>query len=215
VPDLHTRRDRRLLRHGDSPAELSVDAVSARTVRIALAPLDEKGKPRPGPASTALVELKPENKLQVRELNEAKEVEIGKLRVRVKPEPLTVTVRGPGETVVQELVVTEADGSVTFRTAAPVLGLGEGGRQFDRRGNYYRLVNGQVAPLLATHGGTILVPFLIGTDGWALFFHRPQGEFDRAATGRSFRGGTPPARSRLKCLSSPPRAGDASRNTTG
>src|SRR5215471_2725773 len=56
------------LRHGDSPAELTVGAVSERTVRIALAPLDEKEKPRPGPASTVLVELRPETKLQVREL---------------------------------------------------------------------------------------------------------------------------------------------------
>src|SRR5262249_12567 len=30
----------------------------------------------------------------------------------------------------------------------------------------------------ATHGGTIVVPFLIGTDGWALFVHRPFGAFD-------------------------------------
>ena len=57
----------------------------------------------------------------------------------------------------QELTIADADGSVAFRTAAPVLGLGEGGPQFDRRGEYYRLVNGQISPLLATHGGTIRV----------------------------------------------------------
>jgi alpha-glucosidase/alpha-D-xyloside xylohydrolase len=169
------------IRHGEGPAELSVSAVSERTVRVALAPLDENGKPRPGPASTALVELKPETRLRVRELAEAKEVEAGKLRVRVSPNPLTVTVRGPGDAVVQELVIDEADGSVAFRTPAPVLGLGEGGAQFDRRGHLHRLLNGQVSPPqapLATHGGTILSPFLIGTDGWALFVHRPLGEFD-------------------------------------
>ncbi|HJZ53394.1 MAG TPA: TIM-barrel domain-containing protein [Gemmataceae bacterium] len=179
----------RPLRHGDAPAELAVGVVSERTVRIALSPLDEDGKPRPGPASTVLVESKPETKLRVCELAGAKEVEAGKLRVRVSPDPLTITVRGPGDAIVQELVVSEADASVTFRTAAPVLGLGEGGLQFDRRGNYYRLVNGQVSPPmaapLATHGGTILVPFLIGTEGWALFFHRPSGEFDlRGEKGR-------------------------------
>jgi alpha-glucosidase (family GH31 glycosyl hydrolase) len=169
------------LRHGESNAELSVSAISERNVRIILAPLDEKGKPRPGPASTALVELKTDTKLTARELTEAKEVEVGKLRVRVKPDPLTITVSGPGEKVVQELVITETDGSVAFRTAGPVLGLGEGGAQFDRRGHLHRLLNGQVSPPqapLATHGGTIISPFLIGTDGWALFFHRPFGEFD-------------------------------------
>jgi alpha-glucosidase/alpha-D-xyloside xylohydrolase len=40
------------------------------------------------------------------------------------------------------------------------------------------MLNGQRAPLLATHGGTIPVPFLIGTDGWAMFVHGPWGEFD-------------------------------------
>jgi len=169
------------LRHGERDAELSVSAVGERTVRIALTPLDDKGKALISPASTALVELKPDTKFQVRELAEAKEVEVGKLKVRVKPNPLTVTVTGADGKVVQELVITEADGSVAFRTAAPVLGLGEGGVQFDRRGNLHRLLNGQVSPPqapLATHGGTIISPFLIGTDGWALFFHRPFGEFD-------------------------------------
>jgi alpha-glucosidase (family GH31 glycosyl hydrolase) len=164
--------------HGERPAELSVSTVSDRTIRITLAPLDENGKPVPGPASTALAELKPEAKLQIRELDAAKHIEAGKLQVRVTPGPLTITIRGPGDAVVQELVVTEADGSMSFRTHAPVLGLGEGGQQFDRRGTLHRLVNGQVAPLLATHGGTIRVPFLIGTDGWALFVHRPWGDFD-------------------------------------
>jgi alpha-glucosidase (family GH31 glycosyl hydrolase) len=59
-----------------------------------------------------------------------------------------------------------------------VLGLGEGATQFDRRGTNFLMLNGQRAPFLATHGGTIPVPFLIGTDGWALFVHRPWGEFD-------------------------------------
>ena len=61
----------------------------------------------------------------------------------------------------------------------PGVSLGEGGRQFDRRGHLHRLVNGQVSPKggpsARTHGGTILSPFLIGTDGWALFVNRPFG----------------------------------------
>jgi alpha-glucosidase/alpha-D-xyloside xylohydrolase len=170
------------LRHGESPASLSVAAIGERTVRIVLTPLDEKGQPRSGSASTALVELKPDTKLEVGALAEARECAVGKLRVRVRPDPLTVTVTGPDQKVVQELVIAEADGSVTFRTSAPVLGLGEGGAQFDRRGRLHPLVNGQVSPKggppLATHGGTIVSPFLIGTEGWALFFHRPFGEFD-------------------------------------
>jgi alpha-glucosidase/alpha-D-xyloside xylohydrolase len=173
------------VRYGGGRAELSLSAVSERTVQIVLAPLDEKGKARPAPPSTVLVEQRPQLKLRCRELTEAKDISVGKWRVRVKPGPLTVTIQGPAGRVVQELTFAEADGSVRFRTAAPVLGLGEGAEQFDRRGKHYRMVNGQVAPLLATHGATIPVPFLLGTDGWALFVHRPWGEVDlREGRGR-------------------------------
>jgi len=72
------------LRHGDRPAELSVSTVSDRTVQIVLAALDENGRPGLAPASTVLADLKPEPKLQVRELTQAKEIESGKLRVRVR-----------------------------------------------------------------------------------------------------------------------------------
>ncbi|HXG08311.1 MAG TPA: TIM-barrel domain-containing protein [Gemmataceae bacterium] len=172
------------VRYGESNTELSVSAVSDRTVQIILVPLDEHGKPRPAPPSTVLIEQRPEVKLRCRELNGVEEVAIGKLRVQVRPQPLAVSVERPSGKVVQELILG-TDGSVAFRTPAPVLGLGEGGPQFDRRGEYYRLVNGQVPPLLATHGGTIRVPFLLGTDGWALFIHRPWGEFDlREGKGR-------------------------------
>src|SRR5205814_2636824 len=110
------------------------------TVRIALAPLDEKGVPRSGAPSTALVELKPQVKLRRRELAGPEEVASGALRVRVKLDPVTVTVTGPAGKVVQELTVAD-DGSMTFRTPAPVLGLGEGGPQFDRRGHLYPMRN--------------------------------------------------------------------------
>jgi alpha-glucosidase/alpha-D-xyloside xylohydrolase len=172
------------VRYWGANAELSVAAVSDHTAQVVLAPLDEQGKPRPAPASTALVELKPEVKLRTRELKGAEEVTAGKLRLTVKADPLTITVAGPDGKVVQELVIAP-DGSLTFRTDAPVLGLGEGGLQFDRRGKQFPMLNGQRAPLLATHGGTIPVPFLIGTDGWALFVHGPWGEFDlREGKGR-------------------------------
>src|SRR6185369_819599 len=87
---------------------------------------------------------------------------------------------------VQHLAFEEGgEGGLTFRAGGPILGLGEGEQQFDRRGQAYRMINGQLSPTLATHGATIPVPFLIGTEGWALFVHRPWGEIDlRADPGR-------------------------------
>jgi alpha-glucosidase/alpha-D-xyloside xylohydrolase len=173
------------VRYGGSAAELTISALSDKIVQIVVAPLDEQGKPRPGRPSTALVEQKPQVKLRRRELDQAQEVSAGGLRVTVKPQPLTVSIRSASGRIVQELVIGDAGGSLTFRTDAPVLGLGEGAFQFDRRGPRYPMLNGQRAPFLATHGGTIPVPFLIGTDGWALFIHRPWGEFDlRSGKGR-------------------------------
>jgi alpha-glucosidase/alpha-D-xyloside xylohydrolase len=166
------------VRYAGMPVELSIKVVSDRTVEIVLAPLDERGAARPATPSTALLPIETQLKLSTKELKQAQEVTAGKLVVKLKPEPLTATIRGPGDRPVQELTFDAADGTVGFRTDAPILGLGEGGPAFDRRGRHYPMLNGQRAPLLATHGGTIPVPFLIGTDGWALFFAGPWGEFD-------------------------------------
>jgi alpha-glucosidase/alpha-D-xyloside xylohydrolase len=91
--------------------------------------------------------------------------------------------------LVQELIFEDGNDptniTVSFHTDAPVFGLGEGAQQFDRRGELYRMVNGQIAPFLATHGATIPVPFLIGDDGWAMFINGPWGQIDlRGAKGK-------------------------------
>jgi alpha-glucosidase/alpha-D-xyloside xylohydrolase len=165
------------IRYAGERAELSVCAVSERTVQILLSPLDEKGKAIAAPPSTVLVKQELGIKASYQELKEARVVEFDKLRVRVKAGPLTISIHGPGGKVVQELSFGD-DGAMNFRTDAPILGLGEGGQQFDRRGQKFPMLNGQRPPLLETHGATIPVPFLIGTDGWALFVNGPWGEFD-------------------------------------
>jgi alpha-glucosidase/alpha-D-xyloside xylohydrolase len=168
------------LQFAGTPAELVISEVSERTLRVTLSPLDEKGEPRQPPPSAVLVSFPSKIALRARELADEKNLEIGTLRVTVRAEPLTVTVRTASGKPVQELVFSSSEGTnaVSFRTGAPVLGLGEGADQFDRRGHFYRMVNGQIAPFLATHGATIPVPFLIGTEGWALFVYQPWGEVD-------------------------------------
>src|SRR5262249_54866836 len=105
------------LRYSHSPAELSLSAVSERTVQIVLASLDEKGKPRPAPPSTVVVEQKPQLKLRRRELSGAEEVSVGKLQVQVEPQPLTLSIRLSGK-LVQKLTFADADGSMSFRVSA-------------------------------------------------------------------------------------------------
>ena len=160
------------------PVEIAVQQISERTVRVQLVPLDESGKVRPAPPSTVLVPFESSEKLRVRDLAEAKDLRVGSLRIVVKPQPLTISLLGGDGKVLQELAFDSKDGSFTFHTDAPVFGLGEGQKQFDRRDARYAMVNGQVAPFLPTHGATIPVPLLIGLDGWAMFVSSPWGQVD-------------------------------------
>jgi alpha-glucosidase/alpha-D-xyloside xylohydrolase len=177
-----------LIRFAGAAAELVISEVSERTVRLELSPLDEQHKSRPASPSTVLVPFPTSEKLRVRELAGARELRVGQLRVRVKPQPLIVSVRRPDGELVQELIFDETaatNAGVAFSTEATVLGLGEGAQQFDRRGALYPMEpswGGWNRPVL---GSVVPSPFIIGTEGWAMFAHRPEGQFDlREGKGR-------------------------------
>ncbi|MGH9742767.1 MAG: glycoside hydrolase family 31 protein, partial [Candidatus Acidiferrum sp.] len=89
--------------------------------------------------------------------------------------------------MIQQLSIDEETGVVSFPTGnSPLLGLGEGGPQFDRRGSIDAMKNGQGGYQLATHGSRVPIPWLIGTGGWAMFFHQPFGTFDFTQTQSKF-----------------------------
>ena len=183
------------------PVELTVSQVSDSTVRAQLTPLDSRGQPQTNAPAPFLAPFPATVKFQARELDGAKEFRAGQLRVTVEPAPLTISMHRKDGTLVQELAFAsdEVTNAIAFRTAAPVLGLGEGGPQFDRRGNLYPLQNGEGVRTLATYGARVQVPFLIGTEGWALFVSEPFGEFDlRGEKGAySPRNGATPGRADL------------------
>jgi alpha-glucosidase/alpha-D-xyloside xylohydrolase len=173
---------------GGHLAELVISTVSERTIRIELSPLDESGKAVPPTPSTVLVPFPTTEQWRTREADGDKKLRLDKLDVLVKTQPLTVEVRRRDGRLVQHLVFDEArstNAGVTFSTAAPVLGLGEGAQQFDRRGALYPMEpswGGWNRPVL---GSVVPSPFMIGTEGWALFAHRPEGQFDlREGKGR-------------------------------
>jgi len=106
----------------------------------------------------------------------------------MRPEPLTITIWRADRKLVQQLIFDDVAGTnagVAFRTEGTVLGLGEGAQQFDRRGALYPMEpswGGWNRPVL---GSVVPSPFVIGTEGWALFAHRPEGQFDlREGRGR-------------------------------
>jgi len=106
-------------------------------------------------------------------------VKLGDLSVKVTRSPLTFTIVGADGASIQQLKVDRASGVVAFATGnSPLLGLGEGGPQFDRRGSVDTMKRGQGGYKLQTNGGRVPIPWLIGTAGWAMFFHSPFGTFD-------------------------------------
>ncbi len=106
-------------------------------------------------------------------------VKAGDLNVKVSASPLIFAISGADGTAIQRLKVDGASGVVSFATGnSPLLGLGEGGPQFDRRGSVDTMKRGQGGYKLETNGGRVPIPWLIGTAGWAMFFHAPFGTFD-------------------------------------
>jgi alpha-glucosidase (family GH31 glycosyl hydrolase) len=175
------------IRYCGKDAELTINELSDQMVQIVLSPIDEAtGQPKPIPTSSALVEQKPHARLNCRSLDKTETLTIGKLSVEVRPDPLTIVIRKASGEVVQELAFPGNDGQMSFQAKAPIFGLGEGAQQFDRRGAVYSMKDGWGAWDRPTFGSWVAVPFLIGSDGWAIFVHSPVGEFDLREAAATF-----------------------------
>lgn len=176
------------LRFAGARSELIIREVSDLCLRLELLPLDAQGQPVAADPSTVLVPFPVTEKLRTRGFTGEKQLRAGEFQVVIRPKPLTVTVRRGDGKLVQEMIFDDnasTNAGVSFRTEAIVLGLGEGAQQFDRRGAFYSMEpswGGWNRPVL---GSVVPSPFLIGTEGWALFAHRPEGQFDlRGGQGR-------------------------------
>jgi len=151
------------------PVEITVASVSHRTVRITLAPLED-GRPLPVPLDGSLI-ISPTSP----GFGESVKTPV---EVKVTREPLEFSIESRGRAV-QRLRVDRETGALSFWLGdGPLLGLGQGGPQFDRRGSSDRMRSGQGGYQLRTHGGRVPVQWLVGTGGFALFIHQPYGSFD-------------------------------------
>src|SRR5205807_2631453 len=123
----------------------------------------------------------------LRGLSSPRTIQAGNLRVKVSADPIAFTIASGRGAPIQQMKLDKETGVLAFITGnAPLLGLGEGGPQFDRRGSTDRMVSGQGGYKLRTHGGRVPIPWLIGTEGWALFIHQPFGTFDFTGTESKF-----------------------------
>jgi alpha-glucosidase/alpha-D-xyloside xylohydrolase len=103
----------------------------------------------------------------------ARTVKIGNEAVHFTPDPLAFTI---GKAAIR---IDKETGAVSFAIGgAPIFGMGEGGPQFDRRGNTDRMFSGSSGYNLRTFGSRVPIPWLISTAGWAMYFHQPFGRFD-------------------------------------
>jgi alpha-glucosidase (family GH31 glycosyl hydrolase) len=167
-----TDADGQALTVAGQPVELRLASISPTTIRICV--LNRAAADVNLNADGGLVPF-PEQRRQAAPSGPSR---FGELSVSVAASPLGVRIEDATGKVVQDLRV-DGDGTLRFSIGdAPLLGFGEGGAQFDRRGVVDAMRNGQGGYQLRTHGGRVPIQWLIGTAGWALFIHQPFGTFD-------------------------------------
>jgi len=107
------------------------------------------------------------------------EISIANFRLKISWSPLSIAIADEQEKLIQQFDWNSDTNVLSFLTGtSPLLGLGEGGQQFDRRGSTDAMRSGQGGYKLATHGGRVPIPWIVSTSGWAIFFHQPFGRFD-------------------------------------
>jgi len=159
------------------PVEVVVSRVSDFTVRLTIQPRGTDRHPRLNDG--ALVRDVWDPPLARYRTPGSSGVRVGNLLVRFSAAPLTLTVEHRSRRLVQRLRVDATTGGVSFLLGdRPLLGLGQGGPQFDRRGSVDHMRSGQGGYRLRTHGGRVPIQWLVSTEGWALFIHHPLGAFD-------------------------------------
>ena len=165
------------LRVAGMPVEIAVASISPVTVRVTVSAIVGTGGVPDDGALVAAAEAKPS--VRGRRPEALARVRAGTLSVRCTADPPTIHIDNAKGEPVQRLVLSAEQPGLSFQLPkGPLLGLGEGGPQFDRKGSTDRMRNGQGGYQLRTHGGRVPIQWLVGTDGWGMFIHHPIGAFD-------------------------------------
>ncbi len=161
------------------PVEIGISTLSPATVRLTVLPL-EGGTAAAVPADGAVVRAGEGPSLAGRRSGDPFDpVRSGDLMVRFTPDPPTLHIETHTGRPVQRLTLDREAAGMSFRLSkGPLLGLGQGGPQFDRKGSSDQMRSGQGGYRLRTHGARVPIQWLVGTDGWGMFLHHPLGAFD-------------------------------------
>jgi len=193
-----TEATEQALRIAGQSVEIQIAPVSQHTARLTILPLTnslEHGRAMTVGGDGSLVQTSwGAPILKLRTSSAVRTVKTGNLIVKLSSDPVAFSIETLRGAMVQHLTVDKDRGVVSFITGdSPLLGLGEGGPQFDRRGSIDRMHSGQGGFQLRTHGGRVPIPWLIGTAGWAMFIHQPFGTFDFSGTESKFQPAGPEA----------------------
>jgi alpha-glucosidase/alpha-D-xyloside xylohydrolase len=165
------------IRIAGMPVEIAIASISPATVRITVAAVVGTGGVPDDGALVPAAEAKPLTRRRTAE--RFAPVRAGSLSVRYAADPPAIYIDTADGRSVQQLRLSADEPGVSFSLPkGPLLGFGEGGPQFDRKGSVYPLRNGQGGYQLRTHGGRVPIQWLVGTDGWGMFVHHPLGAFD-------------------------------------
>src|SRR5215469_9036996 len=103
------------IRIAGRPVEIALRSISPVTIRITVAPL-ENNQSQPIFSDGALVrETGGKPAASLRTLAGPYAVKCGDLNVKLAPEPLTISIEGPGGRLVQELKIAASSGQIGFR----------------------------------------------------------------------------------------------------
>ena len=183
--------------------QIEVSMVSSATVRVSVRPF-QNDSATPTPFTGALAHEFGEVRV-ARQAAALSDMRVGELTVQFTPSPPTILIRRTGSRLpivpIQRITLDAAEPGLSFLLGdGPLLGLGEGGAGFDRRGTADQMRNGQVTPQdgsysLGINGTRAPIQWLMSPGSrWGLFIHQPYGSFDLKGEEGRF---TPPAASAL------------------
>lgn len=152
------------------PVKVCLDAVSAKALRISILPVSESVK-----ETFSTIDLTDAHSWGEPPLSVTQEdtLEIGGFTVSFSGTTITIMRAG---IKVQSLQIDPEGKGISFPLGGGhIFGLGHGYKTLlDRRGENYDLrVNGQVLDIIQNYSATSPSPYIIGSEGWALFFHQP------------------------------------------
>ena len=159
---------------GGKRVEIVVSSISDATVRITVLPVDGGRIP----ADDSLVQAAV-GRIVARRMSASPTIRAGRLSITIASGRPTIHVDTTAGKAIQRLTLDPVSPEVSFLLGGGLLlGMGEGGPQFDRKGAIDRGRNGQGGYQLRTHGGRVPIQWLVGTEGWGMYIHQPLGAFD-------------------------------------